>query len=94
MLKLNQKLKKLRIKNKLTQVELADKANTNSHTLSNFELGDCSPTINTVNNLFKALGYQLIVRSNKSIECDSKNYSNKQLVDELRSRLNDGSRLG
>ena len=29
MLKLNQKLKKLRIKNNLTQVELADKADTN-----------------------------------------------------------------
>ena len=29
MLKLNQKLKKLRIKNNLTQVELADKVDTN-----------------------------------------------------------------
>ena len=87
MLKLSQKLKRLRIKNKLTQSELADKAETNSHTLSNFGLGDCSPAINTVNNLFNALGYQLIVRSNKSIECDLKTYSNEQLINELNRRL-------
>ena len=82
MLKLNQKLKKLRIKNNLTQVELTGKARTNSHALSNFELGDCSPAINTVNNLFNALGYQLIARSNESIECDLKTYSNEQLINQ------------
>lgn len=82
------RLKKERQKQGLNQVELANKSGTNSHTISNMELGLTYPSIRLVKEIAKQLGLQLILRPTKQVTCDLQSYSNKQLINELEKRLN------
>lgn len=48
-----------RVKQGLTQAELAEKINTKQSAISRFEKGNYNPTINFLNNIASALGIKL-----------------------------------
>ena len=65
-LKIARLLEELRIKNELTQVELAKKTGVSQPMIARIERGDQDrvPTLHTINKIFNALGYEvdLVVR--------------------------------
>jgi transcriptional regulator with XRE-family HTH domain len=82
-------LKKERLKQKLTQEDLADKAGISSHTISNIELGNSYPTLRLFVELASELGLEVLLRSTKKVVSDLHGYSTKQLLKELERRNND-----
>lgn len=81
-------LKKERLKQKLTQEDLADKAGVSSHTISNIELGNSFPNLSLFVELANKLGFKVLLRSTKKVVSDLHSYSSKQLLEELERRNN------
>ena len=81
-------LKKERLKQKLTQEDLADKAGVSSHTISNIELGNSFPNLSLFVELANKLGFKVLLRPTKKVVSDLQSYSTKQLLEELERRNN------
>lgn len=81
-------LKKERLKQKLTQEDLADKAGISSHTISNIELGNSFPNLSLFIELANKLGFKVLLRPTKKVVSDLQSYSTKQLLEELERRDN------
>lgn len=82
------RLKKERLKQKLTQEDLADKAGISSHTISNIELGNSFPNLSLFIELANKLGFKVLLRPTKKVVSDLQSYSTKQLLEELERRDN------
>jgi len=52
----------LRIKNKMSQTELAEKAHTRQPVISRIESGDANPRLETIGRIGKALGKKVSLR--------------------------------
>lgn len=81
-------LKKERLKQKLTQDELAAKAGVSSYSISNIELGNTSPTLRLFVRIANKLGFKVLLRPTKKVVSDLQIYSTKQLLEELERRNN------
>lgn len=56
-----EKIIELRLKNKLTQKELAEKVGTKQSSISRFEKGFVNPTVNFLSKVSSALGKKMVI---------------------------------
>lgn len=81
-LNINTRIKRLRNEHKLTQKELAESANISESYYRKIETGNNSPSIETLNNIAKALDVSLLYLINDRIE----EMENRSEIEELRLR--------
>ena len=89
---IGQKIKNIRKSNKLTQIELAKKANISRSYLADIENDRYNASLDTLKSIANSLDVklsELIEESSSDLKVDSKNIKNKKQIETVAAHLED-----